>query len=343
MYGIVAYESAPGTTSSGSQASTRGTQSSRSNLTRATNITHISAGSHGSSSVFSSSQLSQIDDVPQSSPPRHDGQFATMGEDTGLSMLNSITTYPDSSSSSDPGQRPTDEDHRSSVLVTLDLDSSKLNPTLDVDDKPGPSHQAVQSTGAQITYVNRYTFGIGPEEPTDCKRSPPLVASSPMSESLLHAQSATIRPAIRGDGSSPLGGTDSKSSVPESQGTTFGGTDSIGYALSQTQSIVTDTTDMDDLSVWPVDEREGRIRSRLSGDSETFAVDLPRLGETKSLPLPHRPIAKINTRLTLSPEAQRARSRGDTNVLIGALLAPPSDAETEEDFEVSIDLETQLV
>ncbi|KAH7310241.1 hypothetical protein B0J17DRAFT_773523 [Rhizoctonia solani] len=400
MYGLVAYESASGTTSSASQGSTRGTQSSHSNLTQVTNVTQISAASHGSSSLFSSSQLSLINDVPQSSPPRHDGRFTTMREDTGLSILNSISTYPDSSSSSDPSQRPTGEDRQSSVLETLGLDSSKLNPAPNLDDKPGPSDQPAQSTEAQITVVNRYTFVIGPEEPTDRERSPPPVASSPMSESLLHAQSATIRPTIRGGGSSPLGVlqeedfdeggedgdtsymlaseydvsrmlvtdddledevggdgeqsdqaesetqdeneprnhpgsgelglTDSKSSVPESQGTTLGETDSIGYALSQTQSIMTDTTDVEVFSVCSVDERERRIRAKLS--DRAFATDPPRLEETKSLPLPSRPTAEINPRLALSPEARRARACRDTEASTSTLLVPPSDAETEEDF-----------
>ncbi|CAE6480564.1 unnamed protein product, partial [Rhizoctonia solani] len=307
MYGLVAYESPSGTASSGSQASTRGTQSSHSNLTQVTNVTQISAASHGSSSLFSSSQLSQINDVPQSSPPRHDGRFTAMPEDTGLSILNSISAYPDSSCSSGPSQRPAGEGDRSSVLETLGLDGSKLNPAPEVDDKPGPSNQAIQNTETQITVVDRYTFVIGPEDLVDRERSPPAVASSPMSESLLHTQSATIRPAIRGGGSSPLGvleeenddeeaeggntsymlaseydvsrmlvadsdfedeaeeengsgeeendtqeeipvgnrsgyrelgRTDSQSSAPESQGTTLRGTDSVGYALSQTQSIM---------------------------------------------------------------------------------------------------------
>ncbi|KAG8742186.1 hypothetical protein FRC11_014464, partial [Ceratobasidium sp. 423] len=400
-YGLVAYESASGTASSASQGSTRGTQSSQSNLTQVTNVTHISAVSHGSSSLFSSSQLSQINDVPQSSPPRHDGRFTTMREDTGLSILNSISAYPDSSCSSNPSQRPAGEGGRSSVLETLGLDGNKLNPAPEVDDKPGPSNQPIPNTETQITVVNRYTFVVGPEEPTDRERSPPLVASSPMSESLLHTQSATIRPVLRGGGSSPLGvleeedgdeegeagdmsymlaseyeisrmlvaddefedevggedeypaqdesetqeedqpgdnpgygelgRTDSKSSAPESQVTTLGGTDSIGYALSQTQSIMTDTTDVEVFSVCSVDEGERRIRTKLSDDA--FAASgSPRLGETKSLPLPPRPATDINPRLTLSPEAPRMRSRRDTEASTSSLPVPPSDVETEEDF-----------
>ncbi|KAJ1304970.1 hypothetical protein OPQ81_000013 [Rhizoctonia solani] len=368
MYGLVAYESASGTTSSGSQGSTRGTQSSQSNLTQVTNVTHISAASHGSSSLFSSSQLSQINDVPQSSPPRHDGRFTIMPEDTGISILNSISAYPDSSCSSGPSLGPVGEGGRSSVLETLGLDANRLNPAPEVVDKPDPSSQVVQNTETQITVLNRYTFVLGPEEPGDRERSPPPVASSPMSESLLHTQSATIRPVLRGGGSSPLGvleeedgdeegecgdtsymlasehdvsrmlvaddefedqiggeyenldeqesetqeeeaanypgygelgRTDSKSSAPESQGTTLGGTDSIGYALSQTQSIMTDTTDVEVYSVCSADEKERRIRNRLPEDP--FAASgSPRLGETKSLPLPPRPISETQRRRKIS-------------------------------------------
>ncbi|CAE6420183.1 unnamed protein product [Rhizoctonia solani] len=402
MYGLVAYESASGTTSSASQGSTGGTQSSNSNLTQVTNVTQISTASHGSSSLFSSSQLSQINDVPQSSPPRHDGRFTALPEDTGISILHSISAYPDSSCSSGPGQRHAGEGGRSSVLETLGLDGSKLNPAPEVDDQPGPSNQPVQITETQITVVNRYTFVVGPEDPVDRERSPPLVASSPMSESLLHTQSATIRPAMRGGGSSPLGvleeedcdeegevgdtsymfseydvsrmlvadgefededeigeedndpgqeesetqeetpygsyprygelgRTDSKSSAPESQGTTLGGTDSIGYALSQTQSIMTDTTDVEVFSVCSVDEKERRMRTKLSDDAFAAAHSL-RLGETRSLPLPPRPAVALSPRLTLSPEAPRVRSRRDTGVSTSSLPVPPSDVETEEEF-----------
>ncbi|CAE6454896.1 unnamed protein product [Rhizoctonia solani] len=400
MYGLVAYESASGTASSASQGSTRGTQSSQSNLTQVTNVTHISAASHGSSSLFSSSQLSQINDVPQSSPPRHDGRFTTMREDTGFSILNSLSAYPDSSCSSGPSQRPAGEGGRSSVLETLGLDGNKLNPAPEVDDEPGPSSQPIPNSETQITFVDRYTFVIGPEEPADREHSPPLVASSPMSESLLHTQSATIRPVLRGGGSSPLGvleeedgdeegedgdlsymlaseheisrmlvaddefededggegeytaehesetqeedqpknpgygelgRTDSKSSAPESQGTTIGGTDSIGYTLSETQSFMTDATDVEVFSVCSVDEKERRMRTKLSDD--VFAASgSPRLGETKSLPLPPRPGTNVNPRLTLSPEAPRMRSRRDTEVSTSSLPVPPSDVETEEDF-----------
>ncbi|CAE7070407.1 unnamed protein product [Rhizoctonia solani] len=399
MFGLVAYESASGTTSSGSQGSTRGTQSSQSNLTQVTNVTQVSAASHGSSSLFSSSQLSQINDVPQSSPPRHDGRFTTMPEDTGLSILNSISAYPDSSCSSGPSQRPSGEGGRSSVLETLGLDSSKLNPAPEVDDKPGSSNLPVQSTESHITIVKQYTFVVGPEDPGDRERSPPLVASSPMSESLLHTQSATIRPAMRGGGSSPLGvleeedcdedggdtsymlaseydvsrmlvadgeleddvgdedkvsdqeesetqeeiqpgsypvyrelgRTDSKSSAPESQVTTLGGTDSIGYALSHTQSIMTDTTDVEVFSVCSVDEKEQRMRARLSDDVIAANGSL-RLGETKSLPLPSRPAVDISSRSTSSSEVRRVRPRRDTDVSTSSLPVPPSDVETEEDF-----------
>ncbi|CAE6453897.1 unnamed protein product [Rhizoctonia solani] len=402
MYGLVAYESASGTTS-GSQASTQGTQSSHSNLTQVTNVTHISAISHGSSSLFSSSQLSQINVVPQSSPPRHDGRFTTMPEDTGLSILNSISVYQDSSCSSNPSQRPAGDGSRSSILENLGLDGNKLNPAPTVDDEPGSSSQAVRSTTpeTQITVVNRYTFIVGPEEPTDRERSPPLVASSPMSESL-YAQSATIRPAMRGGGSSPLGvleeedydegeygdtsymlasehdvsrmlvaddefededgfgsggedsggnevetqseeypekvreygelgRTDSKSSAPDSQGTTFEGTDSIGYARSQTNSFMTDVTDVEVIGVSSVNEKERGMHTKLS-DAVYAASTSLKLGETKSLPLPPRPNTDINPRLALSPEARRIRPRRDTEVSSSSLPVPPSDVETEDDL-----------
>ncbi|CEL62934.1 hypothetical protein RSOLAG1IB_10585 [Rhizoctonia solani AG-1 IB] len=377
MYGLVAYESASATTS-GSHGSAQGTQSSHSSLTQATNVTHISTTSHGSSSLFSSSQLSQINVVPQSSPPRHDGRFTTMPEDTGLSTLNSISAYQDSSCSSNPSQRlSTGSDGRGgSILETLGLDGNKLNPAPALNDDLGSSIQSVRSTTPemQITVVNRYTFVVGPEEPADRERSPPPVASSPMSESL-YAQSATIRPALRGGGSSPLGvleeedcnegedadasymlasehdvsrmlvadsefeeevdgededlgddevetqpeigpsqvrecgelgRTDSKSSVPESQGTTFEGTDSVGYARSQTLSFMTDITDVEVVSAYSVDEKERRIRTRLSDDLYDASASV-KLGETQSLPLLPRQTTGINPRLTLSPESRRRR------------------------------------
>ncbi|KAF8751459.1 hypothetical protein RHS01_08172 [Rhizoctonia solani] len=143
--------------------------------------------------------------------PRHDGRFTTMPEDTGLSILNSISVYQDSSCSSNPSQRPSGEGSRSSILDNLGLDGTKLNPAPTVDDDdddgaPGPSSPPARNSASetQITVVNRYTLVIGPEEPADRERSPPAVASSPMSESL-YTQSATIRPALRGGGSSPLG------------------------------------------------------------------------------------------------------------------------------------------
>ncbi|KAB5587914.1 hypothetical protein CTheo_8645 [Ceratobasidium theobromae] len=395
MYGLVAYDSASGTTSS--QASTRGTQSSQSNLTH---VTHISAVSHGSSSLFSSSQLSQINDVPQSSPPRHDGRFSTLREDTGLSLLNSISAYPDSSSSSGPG-RPADTDGAhgpSSVLRTLGLDGTRLNPAPAVDE-PGPSNTQIETLTAETQYTvfKRYQIVFGPEEPTDRERSPPLVASSPMSESLLHTQSATIRPAMRGGGSSPLGvleeeeyeegeeggmsnmlsehdvsrmliaedelddgvylgnetedeneqdhedegepgwgqlgRTDSKSSAPESQGTTLGGTDSSGYPLSHSHSMLSDITDVEVVSVQSLDDKERIMRVKLAGDA-LDAAGSPRLGETKSLPLAPRTakVAEIDRRLSMSPEGMKMRMPQGM-LSSSSLPLPPSDADPEDTEE----------
>ncbi|CAE6406084.1 unnamed protein product [Rhizoctonia solani] len=274
MYGLVAYESASGTTS-GSQGSTRGTQSSNSNLTQVTNVTHISTTSHGSSSLFSSSQLSQINVVPQSSPPRHDGRFTTMPEDTGLSILNSISVYQDSSCSSNPSQRPSGEGSRSSILDNLGLDGTKLNPAPTVDDDddddgaPGPSSPPARNSASetQITVVNRYTLVIGPEEPADRERSPPAVASSPMSESL-YTQSATIRPALRGGGSSPLG-------VLEEEDSDQG---EDGYGDRDTSYMLASEHDVSRMLV-PDDEFEDEL-----GDQGASRCEDPKEDETETQP-----------------------------------------------------------
>ncbi|KAF8601267.1 hypothetical protein BDV93DRAFT_545942 [Ceratobasidium sp. AG-I] len=412
LYGLVAYDSASATTtSSSSQASAQHTHSQFSTTSAHLNFTGTS---NASSSLFSSSQLSQIGDVPQSSPPRHDARFG-LGMREELSMLHSISAYPDSSCSSGPSRPPEVEGGSgSSVLKTLGLDGTKLNPAPDVDPAPAGDEREVV-----VERYTAYAFSPGVEEGG---RSPLPVASSPMSESVSLAQSATIRPVLRGGGSSPLGvleeeawseegkaeegdegegggegdmsymlaserdvscmlfaedsgdfagadqdaeevegeegeyeyeygelrglaRTESKSSGPESQGTTLGGTE----ALSRTHSGMTDTTDVE-VVVGSVDEKERVLRAKLGDDAieleeaaeigvETrvrlgveaegrTGVGSPALGGVMSLPLAPRVavVDDVLQRFSMSPEVRRVRRE---DLVVSADVVPPEDEEEE--------------
>ncbi|KAG9097945.1 hypothetical protein FS749_005048 [Ceratobasidium sp. UAMH 11750] len=191
LYGLVAYDSGSGTTTS---------SSSQSQHTHISHITHVT--NNTTSSGFSSSQLSQIGDVPQSSPPRHLGMMVSH-----TNMLHSLSVYPDSSVSSDPSRPPdvADGGSGSSVLKTLGLDGTNLNPAPPISDsqpEPGPSGTLIASHFAPAFARDRFT--PAPAEDRDARGSEVAVASSPMSDSL--AFSATIRPGLRGGGSSPLAG-----------------------------------------------------------------------------------------------------------------------------------------
>ncbi|KAG8719945.1 hypothetical protein FRC09_010350 [Ceratobasidium sp. 395] len=182
LYGLVAYDSASGTSSQ-----SHNTQ--QSNLTQGTNIT--------TSSGFSTSQLSQISGVPQSSPPRN--HSALMISHT--NMLHSLSVYPDSSASSDPSRPPdvADGGSGSSVLKAFGLDVASLNPAPPILDPEPESELGPGGSGSIIGYCTSVRDPLTPA-PSEVAQ----VASSPMSDSL--AYSATIRPVLRGGGSSPLAG-----------------------------------------------------------------------------------------------------------------------------------------
>lgn len=338
-----------------------------------------------------------------------------------ISIFHSISAYPDSSCSSGPSRPPDVEGGSgSSVLKTLGLDGTKLNPAPDVD--PAPSGDVREEV------VERYMDGAeGVERYTAYAFSPGVeerelaVASSPMSESVFLAQSATIRPVLRGGESSPLGvleeaweegeggeigegeggvdvgemscvfaserdvscmlvaedtradgdeggaesegegeggeeyeaydyaqlrglaRTESKSSGPESQGTTLGGTE----VLSRTQSAMTDTTDVE-VVVGSLDEKERVMRVKLGEEAlevgagvvvdtigrtgverGVVGVGSPALGVVRSLPLAPRVtvIDEVAQRFSMSPEVTRVR-RDDVG--LGVDLGPPEDVEEEE-------------
>ncbi|KAG8796596.1 hypothetical protein FRC12_016583 [Ceratobasidium sp. 428] len=188
LYGLVAYDSASGT-SSQSHNTQHSNLTQQSNLTQGTNVT--------TSSGFSTSQLSQISGVPQSSPPRN--HSALMISHT--NMLHSLSVYPDSSASSDPSRPPdvADGGSGSSVLKAFGLDVASLNPAPPILDPEPESELGPGGSGSIIGYCTSVRDPLTPA-PGEVAH----VASSPMSDSL--AFSATIRPVLRGGGSSPLAG-----------------------------------------------------------------------------------------------------------------------------------------
>ncbi|QRV92857.1 hypothetical protein RhiJN_20875 [Ceratobasidium sp. AG-Ba] len=367
LYGLVAYDSASGsgTTTSSSQNTQISHHSNLTQLSQHSNMTQITT-----SSAFSVSQLSQIGDVPQSSPPRHLGiGLASTSALTlaSANMLNSLSVYPDSNASVSSDPLRVDSGSASSMLLGL------VNPAPPVSD-PGPAtHTRDPLTPVPIDDPLASACLDHPYTPAPTEdREALAVASSPMSDSL--AFSATIRPVLRGGGSSPLAGV-----LEEEEGEMSGEEREVAADMSWMYGSERDVSCMIGLEGEseflggtqeeeedPVGETSGSglarteslgttlagsggsvgVLSRMgSAATESTDVELGAsqeekgkekgfmLGAAVSLPLAPRPDHDEGRGrgATLSPQVRRTRSVGARVVPSSSIDGPPSDVEEAED------------